>query len=115
MDILADDFFEDGMSAPERRAEDQRTKREADDIEADITRNGPLGKYIQLRRRQAIAALVSLAETDPANAVGIAVLQAEIREYIRCCAFVTDAFTAADMAAQALQEELGTDHDEGSN
>lgn len=112
LERIEDDFYEDGIAdieetAAERRRKLQRQVREAKDMVNSLENDGPLGKYLQFRRTIARRALQGIVETDPKDAVSIASLQAEIREFLRVGEWVLSELSAADMAEQDINEEFG--------
>lgn len=109
---LEEQLFEDGLSDIERKAQLLRAQREADDVEADLTNNGPFRKYIDARRQIALGALQALVSAKPDDIVSIASAQAEIREYLRCCEWTTSVFNQAAQAEQTINEEFGSEHGE---
>ena len=109
---LEEQLFDDGLSDIERKAQLLRAQREADDVEADLTNNGPFRKYIDARRQIALSAMQSLVSAKPDDIVSIASAQAEIREYLRCCEWTASVFNQATQAEATIQEEFGSEHDE---
>lgn len=107
LDSLEDDFFEEGMSDLERKAEAQRKIREADEIEHDLKTGGPLGTYVQIRRKIGLSALRNLVSVSPEDAVNIARLQVEVREYLRVCEWITSEFKDAQMAEHMINTDFG--------
>jgi len=112
LERIEDDFYDDGLAdieetAAERRHKLQRQVREAKEIEHAIENDGPLGKYLHYRRKIARTALQAIVEADPKDAVAIASLQAEIKEFLRVGEWVLSELSAADMAEQDINEEFG--------
>lgn len=112
---LEEQLFDDGLTDIERKASLLRSQREADDIEADLSNQGPLRKYVDARRNIALGALQSLVVAKPDDIVAIATAQAEIREYLRCCEWITSVCNQAVMAEQTINEEFGTEHGESED
>lgn len=115
LDRIEEDFYNDGLAdieetAAERRHRLQRQVREAKEIEQSIEQDGPLGKYLRFRRNLARRALQGIVEADPKDAVAIASLQAEIKEFLRVGEWVLSELSAAEMAEQDINEEFGNTH-----
>lgn len=109
---LEEELFDNGLSDIERKAQLHRAQREGDDIESDLVNHGPLRKYVDARRELALGALQSLVSAKPDDLVTIVSAQAEVREYLRCCQYITSVCNQAEMAQQTIQEEFGNEHGE---
>lgn len=109
----SDEFFDAEMTGIERKHDLEREARAGQDVERDIASGGPLAAYMVERRRLGLAALESLAGIDPTDAVGIATLQATVREYLNVRGWVRKTVYGGNDAKTTLKDEIGDDIDEG--
>jgi hypothetical protein len=75
----------------------------------DLQSKGALYQYVLERRRQAASAITDLVDIDPKDAIGIAVLQTRVREYISACDWINRTLGAADDADHIIHDEFPAD------
>lgn len=113
---LVDAFFADSLTEMERRHALERAGRISAEIQIDLETGGPLALYAKGRREDATAAMQELAIVDPKDAVGIAMLQATVREYLRVCEWVSargeEAAEAERIIKREYPDEQGPDPDD---
>ena len=102
---LEEAFFDEGLGDLERRRALERAGRVGADIEIDLQDKGPLFSYVQARRHEAAEALRILVSADPKDAVGIAVAQMTVMEYLRACDWIGKQIERADEAERIIKGE----------
>lgn len=108
---LVTSLFDTALGDLERRRALERVGRTAAGIEIDLEDGGPLAQYVKLRRSMALEAIQGLAQIDPKDPVSIATLQADVREYLRVCEWVTGRMEEAAEAERIIEREYGEQQD----